>query len=136
MTNGIGSIGECWRYPVKSLQGVCADAVDLDAGGVRGDRAFGLVEAATSRLMSAKRFSALLMGSADDEAITLPDGRVVALGADDADAVLSEWLGRAVHLAAAAGTAGLTYEMTFEANGAGTWTSSASSRLILDRRRW
>ena len=114
MTNGIGSIGECWRYPVKSLQGVCADAVDLTAGGVRGDRAFGLVEVGSGRLMSAKRFSALLTAAADDEAITLPDGRVLALDAADVDARLSEWLGRPVHLATPAGTAGLAYEMTLD----------------------
>ena len=50
--------------------------------------------------MSAKRWSALLTASADDEAITLPTvvGRI---GRPDADAAPSAGLGREAHLAEA-----------------------------------
>jgi uncharacterized protein YcbX len=100
------------RYPVKSLQGVEVDALDLGTGGFEGDRRWALVDEESGRLMSAKRWSALLQASADDERIELPDGTQVA--PDEADGALSDWLGRPVRVVEAGDQDGLAYEMTFD----------------------
>jgi len=104
----------CWRYPVKSLQGLAMPALDVGADGVIGDRGHALLDVESGRLMSAKRTSVLLQAAADDEAITLPDGSVVSLSAADVDAVLSAWLGRSVHLAGTDEADDLSFEMTFD----------------------
>ena len=96
------TVTDLFRYPVKSMQGLAEPTLDLTAAAFEGDRRWALIDRETGRLMSAKRWSALLMASADDEAITLPDGSRVVLVADDANAALSAWLGREVHLAEAA----------------------------------
>ncbi len=113
----LGTVAECWRYPVKSLQGLSVESLDVEAGGVAGDRTRGLVEAADDgpgRVLSAKRVAALLLGSADDEAITLPDGRRVGLDDPTADATLSAWLDRPVRLARPAEAGPVAYQMTFD----------------------
>ena len=89
---------DLFRYPVKSMQGRAEPALDLADDGFVGDRRWALIDTATGRLMSAKRWSALLLASADDEGITLPDGSRVELGGSAADEALSVWLGRAVRL--------------------------------------
>jgi uncharacterized protein YcbX len=103
-----------FRYPVKSMQGSAVSSLDLTADGFDGDRRWALVDAESGRLMSAKRWSALLQASADDDGMTLPDGGRVAFGDADADAVLSAWLGRPVRLVEAGSDADLSYEMTFD----------------------
>jgi uncharacterized protein YcbX len=87
-----------YRYPVKSMQGLDVATLDLTADGFVGDRRWALLDAATGRLMSAKRWSALLQASADDDGLTLPDGTWIPFAAPDADALLSVWLGREVRL--------------------------------------
>lgn len=110
----IGSVAECRRYPVKSLQGLVVDAIEVDPTGVDGDRSWGLIDVATGRLLAAKRTAALLMATADDRVIVLPDGQVVALDDPDASGQLSAWLGREVRLVAAAEAGEVAYEMTFD----------------------
>jgi len=107
-------VARCRRYPVKSLQGLDTDAIEVTATGVVGDRAHSLVDVATGHLLSAKRTSALLQASATDDAITLPDGTRVAFGSGGADDVLSTWLGRDVHLAALDEAGERSFEMTFD----------------------
>src|SRR5688572_24747139 len=96
------------------MQGVEADELTLTPGGFGGDRQWALIDVDSGRLMSAKRWSALLQASADDDGITLPDGARVAFGDAEADAVLSAWLGRRVHLAQAEDSTTVSYEMTFD----------------------
>lgn len=110
----IGTVASCWRYPVKSMQGVRVDELRVGATGIEGDRTWGLIDADTGKLASAKRFSALLLASATDEAITLPDGVVVALDDPDADARLSAWLGRDVRAVRPEPGGEQVYEMTFD----------------------
>lgn len=110
----IGSVASCWRYPVKSMQGLEVRSVDIGAGGVVGDRSFALVDVASGKLMSAKRYSSLLQARADDEVIRTPDGDETRVDSPDVDRVLSDWLGREVKLTSATGTSGLSYEMTFD----------------------
>ncbi|QXC61221.1 MOSC domain-containing protein [Aquihabitans sp. G128] len=110
----LGRVARCWRYPVKSLQGLEVGAIDVTATGVAGDRTHGLIGAGDGHLLSAKRTSALLDASATDQAITLADGTVIALDDPDADERLTAWLGRPVHLARSEGTDPVSYEMTFD----------------------
>lgn len=96
-----GPIRELWRYPVKSLQGEQLERTEI-GDGIPGDRAWGIVEVETGRLLSAKTVGAMLGASArlvDGRClITLPDGRDTSDDAADVDEVLSAWLGREVTL--------------------------------------
>jgi uncharacterized protein len=53
-------VGGLWRYPVKSLQGAPVDRIELGLGGVEGDRQWGIVDVATGKVLTAKRWPALL----------------------------------------------------------------------------
>lgn len=50
-----GKVAELWRYPVSSMAGEQLDQLQLDAGGVAGDRIWGLLDAATGRIASPGR---------------------------------------------------------------------------------
>src|SRR5690625_4965410 len=112
----IGRISSCWRYPVKSFQGVEVDALEAGSTGPVGDRAWGIVDASGGHVLSATRVKALLDGRATDESLTLPDGRTFTLASGDAelDAALSDWLGRPVRLARPVEVDDVSYEMTFD----------------------
>ncbi len=110
----IGTVTECRRHPVKSLQGLVVDAVEIDPTGIDLDRAWGIVDVATGRLMTAKRTSALLEAAADDESITLPDGTRVRLDDPTVDQALSAWLERKVRLVTSVDAGPVAYEMTFD----------------------
>lgn len=110
----VGRVAECWRYPVKSMQGVDVDHLDLGRDGIEGDRAWGLIDLDSQRLMSAKRYSRLLHARADDTSITLPDGTRVDLQGPDANRYLSRWLGRSVALAQPSPDSEVSYQMTFD----------------------
>ena len=49
------TIREIWRFPVKSMQGERIDAGELTAKGFVGDRRYGVRDADTGRVMTAKR---------------------------------------------------------------------------------
>lgn len=51
----MGQVVELWRYPVSSMAGEQLDQLQLDAGGVAGDRIWGLLDAATGRIASPGR---------------------------------------------------------------------------------
>jgi uncharacterized protein YcbX len=114
----VATVSELWRFPVKSLQGAPADRLEVGALGIRGDRAWALVDPTSGHTLSAKTVPALLDAFATEDGdgrvvVTLPDGARVEAGADGADATLSAWLGRDVALRPAA--PGVTsYEMTFD----------------------
>lgn len=76
------TIGRLWHHPVKSVQGEPVDEVVLGPGGLVGDRAYGFVDVATGRLLSAKRpkrYGALLNCHAGFAAPPRPDEPVPAL---------------------------------------------------------
>lgn len=104
----------CWRYPVKSMQGLAETTLSITAGGVAGDRARAVVDPATGHILTAKRVKALLQASATDDGIALPDGTVVPVDAAHVDEALSAWLGRPAHLATAAEAGQRSFEMTFD----------------------
>jgi uncharacterized protein YcbX len=113
-------VGGLWRYPVKSLQGAPVDRIDLRPTGVEGDRQWGIVDPATGKVLTAKRWPALLEASAaldgDGEGvnITLPDG--AAWRSDDpaTNEALSAWLDHDVRLCRADAASGTPYELTMD----------------------
>lgn len=111
----IGTVAGLWRYPVKSMRGEQLDAAAAGERGLRGDRAYAILDRATGKVASAKHprlwgrllaCHASIAAALDPAAplpplrITLPDGRVVSAVQGHCDAVLSAALGRAVTLSA------------------------------------
>ena len=96
----LGRVGQVWVFPVKSMTGSLLDAVDLDAGGLVGDRAWGVVdpEGATVTAAHEPRLRAvaarLVGGSLHLDVPDAPGG----LAGEEADEALSSWLGRQVRL--------------------------------------
>lgn len=98
---------ELWRHPVKSLQGEQLSSATIEADGLVGDRSWGIRDAATGTVLTARRDPQLLMAAAclnsdGTPRITLPDGTTVDGVGPGSDARLSGWLGRRVELVRAA----------------------------------
>lgn len=102
----IGSVDSIWRYPVKSMGGEQLSNVEVTHNGLRGDRAFALIDVATGKVVSAKnprRWPGLLHFQAchdttDRVIITFPNGIQYVIGDSLVDAALSTWFGRQVEL--------------------------------------
>lgn len=106
----LGTVAQLWRYPVKSLQGEQVERLELRSGGAVGDRLFGIVDPAAKKVLSAKRYPALLMASArlvddgkddgddHDVILTLPDGSEHEARDPGVHAALSAWLDHDVRL--------------------------------------
>lgn len=92
-------IVQLWRYPVKSLQGTSLPLAVVGPRGFDGDRAAALRDDATGVVLTARRDPALLFGRGlvDAEGTVRVD--VPGHGPTTDAAVLSEWIGRPVHLA-------------------------------------
>lgn len=113
--SGHASVAALHRYPVKSMMGEALPAAELGAQGVRGDRAFALLDEATGKVASAKDprlwaglFAFTASYTAPVGAGTLPPVRITRPGHEDvlssdpdASQRLSRALGRAVRLSAA-----------------------------------
>ena len=95
------------------MQGLAVDTIDVGTACIEGDRRWAIVDVASGRVISAKRTQELLLASATEECIVLPDGAEVPLDSR-ADSALSAWLGRPVMLRVAAGSKDLSYQMTFD----------------------
>jgi hypothetical protein len=99
----IGRVVGAWRFPVKSLQGEAVEALDFGPAGAAGDRAWAVLDGETGKVLTAKRWGALLGASARTEGggavvLTLPGGDEHTAGDPAADAALSAWLDREVRL--------------------------------------
>ena len=82
----VGAVEALTVYPVKSLAGRAAEEVLVDPAGVRGDRAWSVVDATTGERVTVKTTPAM--------------AEVVPTGDDEADTItLTEVLGRPVRLA-------------------------------------
>lgn len=118
------TVGRLWHHPVKSMQGEPVDEVFLGPGGLVGDRAYGLVDVATGRLISAKRpkrYGALLNCRASfvhpprpDQPVPpvrvrFPDGETVEADEERIASKVGELLGREVRLVTSV-PPGVTYE--------------------------
>jgi uncharacterized protein YcbX len=113
-------VAALWRYPVKSLGGERLDRCEVGDHGLPGDRAFGIVDVQTGKVLTARREPRLLFASAswhDGEAEIVVDGR--RLESDDA---LSTWLGRSVRLTRA-GSEGGVYEAPSDSERESDWVS-------------
>ncbi|MGY1750435.1 MOSC N-terminal beta barrel domain-containing protein [Modestobacter sp. SYSU DS0511] len=89
MGNVVGSVGQVSVYPVKSLAGRTVAEAEVDAAGLRGDRAWSVVDADTGERVTVKTTPQL--------------HEVVPTGDAEADTItLTEVLGRPVRLAASA----------------------------------
>lgn len=105
------AVQELWRHPVKSMQGEQVDTVKVVGDGVAGDRAWGVIDTQTGKVLTGRREPRLLLASAriDDSGaggrgapvITLPGGTTIEGVGAHADAALSAWLDAAVRLLAA-----------------------------------
>lgn len=108
-----------WRYPIKSFGGEQLDSVMVSPTGLEGDRAFGLRDAETGLVLTARRQPELLFASASWRAgsvtITLPDGSIT-----DSDADLSNWLGKPVELVEG-GTVTGTFENPMDVENDADW---------------
>ena len=93
-----------YRYPVKSLQGERLERAEIGVLGIVGDRAWGVLDRTTGKVLSAKREGRLLMAAArlDGE----PSPRVEVPGG----ATLGGWLGRDVEVVPAPKGVRTTYE--------------------------
>jgi len=111
--HAVGSVVSLWRYPVKSMLGEELNAADVTDRGLRGDRAYALVDRSTGKVASAKnpgkwsRFfecrAAFLEPPRSNETlppirITLPDGTTAGSEQSDIDQTLTRVLGREVTL--------------------------------------
>ena len=111
-----GSVVGLWRYPVKSMQGEELTAAEVTERGLRGDRAYALVDRSDGKAATAKNprkwphlfdFRATFVGAPREAAeaaavrIILPDGRTVRSDQPDLNQILSKALNREVTLQAA-----------------------------------
>jgi hypothetical protein len=125
---------EIVRYPVKSLQGETMSSGEIEPDGLSGDRRWGIRDEATGRILTARRVPELLFAGATlapDGApvITLSTGVTCDGPGPKTDAVLSDWLGRPVHLVKAVdappGSAEYFADATDDASEAIEWTMPA-----------
>ncbi len=110
----VGSVQACWRFPVKSLQGHEVQQIEVGESGVVGDRQWGFMDTTTNKLMSAKRFSALLGAVGHEDHVELPGGQTVRLNDPEAAATLSSWLGTDLTVVRPNDVADAAYQMTFD----------------------
>ena len=100
----VGTVAELWRYPVKSMQGERVDRLDIAPGGAAGDRTLAVVDPAAGKVLSAKRYPALLLVSAHLDGsgvvVTLPDGASHDAADPGVHDALSAWLDHDVRLEA------------------------------------
>ncbi|MDW3094254.1 MAG: MOSC domain-containing protein [Gammaproteobacteria bacterium] len=109
----VGSIKSIWQYPVKSMNGVKLDKADFSTGGILGDRAYALLDQSNNKVASAKfpkKWSKLLELSATfvtqpnqsahhaPVRITSTNGLDILSTDDNADKLLSDYVGRPVKL--------------------------------------
>jgi len=105
----LGTIGEIWRYPVKSMAGERLAQAELGTLGVPGDRGWALRDEAAGEIRGAKKLPALMQCGARYRAepmadsippadIVLADGQTTATDDPEVNALLSTLVGRAVSL--------------------------------------
>lgn len=91
----IGRIREIWRYPVKSLAGERLESVEVDTGGIPGDRGWAVRDEVRGGIRGAKKIPGLMRlaarylepptrGRVGAPEITLPDGAKLRADAPDA----------------------------------------------------
>ena len=115
------SVREIWRFPVKSVGGERLGAARVDELGIEGDRAWGIYDPRTDKVLTARREPALLFLSArivdGEPVITADDGSTLETNDD-----LSRWLGHEVELRSATKGAG-TFENPMDIENESDWVA-------------
>jgi uncharacterized protein len=120
----LGSVVSLWRYPVKSMMGEELNAAEITNRGVRGDRAYALVDSSDHKVASAKNprkwprlfdCRAVIADSPGSSArsplrITLPDGDIVTGEQPGINDILSKVVSREVKLSTVADPQSATAE--------------------------
>src|SRR5687767_5936401 len=111
----LGAVVSVWRYPVKSMMGEELNAAEVTERGLRGDRAYALVDRTDGKVATAKNprkwpnlfdFRATFIEPPGPGAkpppvrIVLPDGTIVSSTQRDLNQILSRALNREVTLEA------------------------------------
>lgn len=105
----IGTVKEIWRYPVKSMAGERMQRANVSARGIYGDRGWAIRDEKAGEIRNARKLPALLHctavylrePNADDAPpaqITLSDGTTFRSDSAEANARLSDLLGRTVSI--------------------------------------
>jgi uncharacterized protein YcbX len=105
----VGTVKEIWRYPVKSMAGERMQRANVSARGIYGDRGWAIRDEKAGEIRNARKMPALLHctaiylrePNADDAPpaqITLPDGTTFRSDSAEANARLSDLLGRSVSI--------------------------------------
>jgi len=105
----IGAVKEIWRYPVKSMAGERLQHANVGALGIYGDRGWAIRDEKAGEIRNARKLPALLHciaayvrePSGNDVSpaqITMPDGTTFRSDSAEANARLSELLGRPVSI--------------------------------------
>jgi uncharacterized protein YcbX len=112
-SNEIGSVVSLYRYPVKSMMGEEINSSVVTEKGLLGDRQFALVDPSTGKAVSAKNpsrwpnlfnFRAFYTEAVESASqippvqISLPGGRTILNHEAGVEAVISEAIGKPVHL--------------------------------------
>jgi uncharacterized protein len=105
-----GSVVSLWRYPIKSMLGEELNSAAITERGLRGDRAYALIDVSSGRVVSAKnplkwaRMFDCRAAYTDNPnttgavRISLPDGTEVTSNSDSVNQVLSNVFDREVRL--------------------------------------
>jgi len=105
----IGTVKEIWRYPVKSMAGERMRRANVGAFGIFGDRGWAIRDEKAGEIRNARKLPALLHcvavylhepseGEVPPAQITMPDGTTFRSDSAEANARLSEMLGRNVSI--------------------------------------
>ncbi len=97
----VGRVAQLWVFPVKSMSGSSLDAAEVVDGGMAGDRAWAVVDDAGRTVTAAQEPRLREVGTrllAGELRLDVP-GAQPGLAPEAADAALSDWLGRSLHLA-------------------------------------
>jgi len=104
--DAVGRVAQVWVFPVKSMSGAALESADVVAGGLAGDRSWAVVDEAGETVTAAQepRLREVTTRLLDGELRLDVPGARPGLAAEAADAALSGWLGRPLHLAHREGT--------------------------------
>ncbi len=104
MATRVGAVAAVWRYPVKSMLGEDLAEAPLGEHGIVGDRAYAVVDPATGKTVTARKWRRLLElraaypeppslgGDLPPVHVAFPDGSVVDLSDPSASSKLSAFL--------------------------------------------